>query len=216
MGAWGDVASFSFFSNKNMATGEGGMLTTNREDLEGRLRLMRSHGMTTLSWDRHRGHASSYDVVHHGLNARMDEIRAAIGREQLKKLGRNNQRRRALAVEYHRLFKGEFARLPERGWTLPELGLGSGEAAHHLMVVVAPGAELRDLAMIRLRERGIQTSIHYPFIPGLTAFSRPGVGREGSTLERSREFCGRVLTLPLHPLMNPEDVRAVVSALACF
>ncbi|MFN2237364.1 MAG: DegT/DnrJ/EryC1/StrS family aminotransferase, partial [Anaerolineales bacterium] len=63
LGSWGDAACFSFFSNKNLVTGEGGMLVTNRDDIAEKVRIMRSHGMTSLTWDRHQGHAYSYDVV---------------------------------------------------------------------------------------------------------------------------------------------------------
>ena len=66
MGVWGDIGCFSFFSNKNMTTGEGGMMTTNRSDLAERSRLFRSHGMTSLTLDRHKGHAFGYDVVEVG------------------------------------------------------------------------------------------------------------------------------------------------------
>lgn len=86
MGTWGDIGCYSFFSNKNMTTGEGGMVVTNDDAIFERLSRLRSHGMTTLTWDRHRGHAWSYDVVDLGYNYRIDEIRAAIGLAQLRKL----------------------------------------------------------------------------------------------------------------------------------
>jgi len=72
------------------------MVVTNRADLAERVRLLRSYGMTTLTWDRHKGHAGSYDVMNPGYNYRLDELHAALGRAQLKKLERNNQRRRNL------------------------------------------------------------------------------------------------------------------------
>ena len=78
-GSLGRVGCFSFFSNKNLPVGEGGMIVTDDDDLAQSLRLLRSHGMTTLTWERHRGHASSYDVVARGFNYRLDELRAAIG-----------------------------------------------------------------------------------------------------------------------------------------
>src|SRR3972149_1627279 len=89
-GTWGEIGCFSFFSNKNLVTGEGGMIVTDRDDLAEQIRLLRSHGMTSLTWDRHRGHAHSYDVVALGYNYRIDEIRSALGRVQLKKLEKNN------------------------------------------------------------------------------------------------------------------------------
>jgi dTDP-4-amino-4,6-dideoxygalactose transaminase len=71
-GSLGLAGCFSFFSNKNLPIGEGGMIVTDDEDLANRIRLLRSHGMTTLTWERHRGHASSYDVVAQGFNYRLN------------------------------------------------------------------------------------------------------------------------------------------------
>jgi len=76
------------------------MLVTDNDEYAKKLRLMRSHGMTSLTWERHKGHAFSYDVVELGFNYRMDEIRAAIGRVQLSKLDKNNARRRELSQLY--------------------------------------------------------------------------------------------------------------------
>ena len=100
MGTYGDIGCFSFFSNKNLATGEGGMLTTEVDELAKRLRFLRSHGMTSLTYDRHQGHAYSYDVVALGYNYRMDEIHAALGIEQLKKLKGNNHMRGLANFQY--------------------------------------------------------------------------------------------------------------------
>jgi dTDP-4-amino-4,6-dideoxygalactose transaminase len=112
-GSIGDISAFSFFSNKNIASGEGGMVVTNRADLAERVRLLRSHGMTSLTWDRHKGHASSYDVVNPGYNYRLDELHAALGRAQLKKLEPNNQRRRDLLLSYREAMRS-FS-----GWIMP-------------------------------------------------------------------------------------------------
>ncbi len=115
LGTWGDIGCYSFFSNKNMTTGEGGMLVTDDDRLAERLRLLRSHGMTSLTWDRHKGHAWSYDVVDLGYNYRIDEIRSAIGRVQLKKLEHNNQLRRELTCPVSR----RCCRSPARRSTFP-------------------------------------------------------------------------------------------------
>ena len=104
---------FRFFANKNLVTGEGGMIVTNREDFAGKARLLRSHGMTSLTWDRHRGHASTYNVVSHGYNYRLDEVHGALGRAQLKKLPGNNERRRKLLHSY----KDAIDSL--NGWVMP-------------------------------------------------------------------------------------------------
>jgi dTDP-4-amino-4,6-dideoxygalactose transaminase len=194
-GNLGDIACFSFFSNKNLAVGEGGMITTASDDVARKARLFRSHGMTTLTWDRHRGHASTYDVLCHGYNYRPDEIRAALGRVQLRKLGTNNLRRADLA----RLYQSRLAELP--GWVTVFGGSRSG-SSHHLMVAVAPDERARSLASQSLKRALIQTSLHYPCITDFTAFEKFHHG----SLENSRTFARRAITLPLYPGMSSSQV----------
>jgi dTDP-4-amino-4,6-dideoxygalactose transaminase len=197
-GSMGDAACFSFFSNKNLPIGEGGMIVTNRDDLAERIRLLRSHGMTTLTWDRHRGHASSYDVVTHGYNYRFHEVGAALGQCQLAKLLRNNQLRSERVAAYRR----HLGALP--GWILP-FGSYPGESACHLMVAVAPSPEARLQAVSALNGHHIQTSLHYPVVPGFSGFA----GRQAEIPEQSRAFAGRVITLPLFPSLPLGDVEAI-------
>ena len=105
-GAIGSIGCFSFFSNKNLPTGEGGMVVTDDEQLAERIRLLRSHGMTTLTWDRHRGHAHTYDVVAQGYNYRFDELRAAIGLVQLPHLRERNAARGRIVSKYRSELEG--------------------------------------------------------------------------------------------------------------
>ena len=199
-GNLGDVACFSFFSNKNLAVGEGGMVTTNNDELAQKVRRLRSHGMTTLTWDRHRGHASSYDVATHGFNYRLDEIRAALGRVQLGKLERGNERRRELVAIYRK----HLSVLP--GWVVP-FSEYSGSSACHLMVAVAPDETTRARVVEALKKELIQTSLHYPCVPDFSAFTR----FQGEGLQKSRAFSRRAVTLPLYPGMAPEQVQEVCS-----
>ena len=201
-GALADVGCFSFFSNKNLATGEGGMVVTNRDDLAEQLRLLRSHGMTSLSWDRHHGHARTYDVVQHGYNYRTDEVRAALGRVQLKKLPLNNQARSERVAAYRRLL-GD---LP--AWTLPFANY-PGDSAHHLMVALAPDLDTRSRVIDALREARIQTSMHYPYIPEFAAFAP----HAAPSLEHSERFVQRAVTLPLFPTLSLEHVDKVCSVI---
>jgi dTDP-4-amino-4,6-dideoxygalactose transaminase len=96
LGTFGTAAAFSFFANKNLAVGEGGMVVTDDDDVAARMRLLRSHGMTTLTWDRHRGHAAGYDVVDLGFNYRIDEPRSALARRRLSRLDAENAARAEL------------------------------------------------------------------------------------------------------------------------
>lgn len=202
VGNVGDVACFSFFSNKNLAVGEGGMITTNNDELAQEVRQLRSHGMTTLTWDRHRGHASSYDVITHGYNYRMDEMRAALGRVQLAKLARNNAKRQAPVSIYRRKLAG----MP--GWVIPFASY-PGDSAYHLMVAVAPDETVRARVLEALKEARIQTSLHYPCIPDFSAFQP--YRKDG--LEKSRAFARRAITLPLYPGMSANQVEEVCAVI---
>ena len=206
LGAWGDIGCYSFFSNKNMTTGEGGMLVTDDDGLADKLRLLRSHGMTSLTWDRHKGHAWSYDVVDLGYNYRIDEIRSALGRAQLAKLEGNNQRRRELTLLYHELLH---ELCPSVG--RPFQGHPGISACHLLPVVLPEGAE-RETCMDAMKRRGVQTSIHYPPIHKFSAYQGiDGQSRHG--LEWTENLAARELTLPLYPALSEADVSFVVGAL---
>jgi len=201
-GSIGDIAAFSFFSNKNLVTGEGGMVVTNRDDLAERVRLLRSHGMTTLTWDRHKGHARSYDVIVHGYNYRFDELRAALGRCQLTKLEPNIGRRRGLVLAYRRFLSSQ------SGWVIP-FGAYTGDSAYHLMVAVAPTGEIRLQTVENLTNKKIQTSRHYPFLPELSAFKN----YQSKGLARSVSFAHRVTTLPLYPTLTLHDVEDICACI---
>ena len=201
-GSIGDISAFSFFSNKNIASGEGGMVVTNRADLAERVRLLRSHGMTSLTWDRYKGHAASYDVVNPGYNYRLDELHAALGRAQLQKLERNNQRRRALLLKYREAMR------PLSDWIIPfadAIKYSSG----HLMVIVAPEPEIKQRAVRALQQSGIQSSMHYPCIADFTGFER-GSDKD---LDLTREYTSRAITLPLYPTLDPDRINDVVEVL---
>jgi dTDP-4-amino-4,6-dideoxygalactose transaminase len=198
------VGAFSFFSNKNMTTGEGGMLTTQDPALAARAKALRSHGMTTVTWDRHRGHAFTYDVEVPGTNARMDEVRAAVGLVQLGRLPGANAARACVAGWYLQALDARASALG--GLTVPHRA-PRGESAWHLFVVLLPPGADRPRVMAELRERGVQTSIHYPPTHRFAAY-------QGPALPRTDAVAPRLLTLPLGPAMTQDAVGLVVDALA--
>jgi dTDP-4-amino-4,6-dideoxygalactose transaminase len=200
-GDLGHVAAFSFFSNKNMTTGEGGMLTTRDPDVAAALRLLRSHGMTTVTWDRHRGHAFTYDVARVGTNARLDEIRAAIGRIQLRKLAAANQRRAQVVAWYREATAA-------RGLDTPFTRGNYGDGVHHLFVILLPEGTDRPKLMAAMREGGVQTSVHYPPTHRFTAYADTP-----ATLPVTDTVAARLLTLPLGPSMTKTQVDRVMEML---
>lgn len=201
LGTWGDVGCFSFFSNKNLTTGEGGMLVTNRQDIAERARLLRSHGMTALTWERHQGHAYSYDVVALGYNYRIDEMRAALGLVQLEKLKENNDRRRLITRRYWRGLDGTGLLMPFQQ--------AEGESACHLFPILLPKALMRKSFMDGLRERRIQSSIHYPAVHQFQYYKRlyPNV-----SLPLTEDVALREVSLPLYPGMGDDKLESVILA----
>lgn len=205
LGTWGDMGCYSFFSNKNMTTGEGGMIVTSDEKFYQKLRLLRSHGMTTLTWERHKGHASSYDVVELGYNYRIDEIRAALGIVQLGKLTANNERRRYLTQIYRETLLELVPQIEVPFFDHP------GISAAHLMPVLLPGRIDRSSFMESMKSQGIQTSIHYPPIHTFTAYNS---GKDKYFLPQTEDIASREVTLPLYPAMSDEDVFSVAEAIS--
>jgi dTDP-4-amino-4,6-dideoxygalactose transaminase len=205
LGTFGAIGCFSFFANKNVPVGEGGMVVTTRPELGERLALLRSHGMTTLTWQRHTGHASSYDVVEPGLNYRLDELRAALASVQLAKLERVNDARRRHALHYRELLDGsEEITIPFR----PDPS--ESVSSHHLVVAMLPEGSDRDEVRDRMRAAGIQTSVHYPPIHRFTAYADIGSSRD---LPQTDDVAQRIVTLPLYPHMRDDDVELVASSL---
>jgi len=203
-GTFGDVACFSFFSNKNLAVGEGGMVVTNRDDLAEKIRVQRSHGMTTLTWDRHRGHAHSYDVVDLGYNYRIDEIRTALGLVQLSKLEGNNLRRQRIAKQYRQAFRdapGVFIPFEDH----------PGVSAHHLFPILLEESISRKEFMAQMQDQGVQTSIHYPPIHEFSYYRRL-FGDQAGTLPLTEAIGRREVTLPLYPTMKPGSLDHVTQA----
>jgi dTDP-4-amino-4,6-dideoxygalactose transaminase len=202
LGAWGDAGCFSFFSNKNMTTGEGGMLVTDRDDIAAAVRGLRSHGMTTMTLDRHKGHAFVYDVTALGYNYRMTEMHAAMGIEQLKRLPRWNEQR----ADVVRCYREALIRVP--GITVPFAG-HRGKSTYHIMPVLLPAGTVRQSVMEALKAAGIQTSVHYRPIHTFSAYENEAA--KGLALTES--IGTRALTLPLYPSMTRSQVEMVADAL---
>lgn len=205
LGSWGVIGCFSFFSNKNLSTGEGGMVTTNDKDIADKIRLLRSHGMTSLTWDRHQGHAYSYDVVDLGYNYRIDEIHSALGLVQLNKLTENNLKRENIVHKYWDAFQDSGLGLPFRKQAQEE----NVQPAYHIFPITLPKNFSRKAFIDSLRESGIQTSIHYPPIHLFTYYSKvfPDLHLPQTELYASRE-----VTLPLYPSLPSDKLSLVIDS----
>jgi dTDP-4-amino-4,6-dideoxygalactose transaminase len=201
-GLVGDIGCFSFFSNKNLVTGEGGMVVTRNKAWAERIRRMRSHGMEALSWDKYRGHLSSYDIRGLGYNYRTTEIQSALGLVQLKKLDRNNRKRKRLVETYREgLQEVDEISIPFSKY--------KGNPSYHLFPILAAPSIDRNNVMERLKDFGIQASVHYPPVH-LFSLYRKRFGFKMGMLPKTEGVSRREVTLPLHPRMKVEDVKWIV------
>ena len=202
-GTFGDYGCFSFFTNKNLSVGEGGMLVTSSDELSLQAKFFRSHGMTTLTLDRHKGRAITYDVAQTGLNYRIDEMRSALGLIQLEKLSEANEQRKKLVANY-------IDKLHDtKGFSIPFLNLENIESAYHIFPILLDTNIDRIKVIEQLKSDGIQSSIHYPAFKEFTAFKDIGLN-EAPIAE---EIALRELTLPLYPTMSEDEVDLVVESL---
>ena len=203
LGTWGLAGTFSFFSNKVLACGEGGLLATDDDEVAALARSLRSHAMTTGTWDRHRGHTLSYDVVGLGFNYRMDEPRAALLTARMADLEEDIAARRRLVHRYRSLL----ADTP--GLTLPYTGEEVDTSSCYVMPVVLDDPDLQAPVRELMSQRWkVQTSLLYPSINEFSAYA----GSSGA-LPRSELLARSQVTIPLYPLMAEADQDRVVEAL---
>ena len=196
-GAIGDMACFSFFSNKNISAGEGGLITVKDTELANKLKMLRSHGMTSMSLDKIKGRSSGYDVVESGLNYRIDEIRSALAIEQLKKLDESNKKRKKNVEIYINL-------LHKTSLCIPFLkNINFNKSSYHIFPILLPEKINRLNFMEKMKEKGIQTSIHYPPFWKFTKY-------KDFFDKNDYPICDKItkqqVTLPLYPSMTEENI----------
>ena len=203
VGTFGKYGCFSFFTNKNLSVGEGGMLTTTDKELDQQGKYFRSHGMTALTLDRHKGRAITYDVAQSGLNYRIDEMRSALGVIQLNKLTDANAKRKVLVERYVKRLSNI------KNITIPFLNLENIESVYHIMLILLDKTIDRVALIGALKNDGIQSSIHYPAFKDFTAFKDIGLNKAPI----AEDIATRELTLPLYPTMTLDEVDLVCDSL---
>lgn len=203
LGTIGDVGCFSFFSNKNISTGEGGMLITNNEEMAKKARLLRSHGMTTMSYQRASGHATTYDIVELGYNFRLDDIRASIGVVQMKKLQTDLEKRVQVRNEYIKQLSSI------DGITIP-FADNKEFVSNYIMPIVLKDstAEKRDKVRDKLHAAGIQTSVHYPAIHKFSIYKNCN-----ASLPTTEYVTDNEITLPMYASLTKEEIVLIAETL---
>jgi dTDP-4-amino-4,6-dideoxygalactose transaminase len=205
LGTIGLAGCFSFFSNKVLSCGEGGLLATDDDDVAELARSRRAHALTASTWDRHRGHAAGYDVVGLGFNYRIDEPRAALLEARLAGLAEDVEARRRIVHRYRALL----ADVP--GIVVPYRDDEVDRSSCYVMPVMLDRPEHRDpLRQSMQSEHGVQTSVLYPAIHELSAYRDAATG---DGLRRSELVARAELTLPLFPHLSERQQDRVVTAL---
>lgn len=196
-GAFGDVATFSFYATKNMTMGEGGAVVTRHKEVAEKVKLLRNHGQV--------------DRYHHvivGWNFRLTSIQAALGLQQLRKLDAMNARRREIA----RIYREGLQDL--EGISLP-VEMPWAKHVYHQYTIWVKDEGLRDPLMEYLRSKGIQTLVHYPkplhMQPALSGFVT-----SSDICPNSLEASKHVLSLPMHPALKDDDVYYVIKSVREF
>lgn len=193
VGSIGDFGAFSFFPSKNLTVlGDGGCITTNNEQMAARLRMLRNHGRQ-----------GKYDHEFPGYNVRFNEINAAIGRVMLKHLDALNEARRKIAAFYDKRLNGTVQTPPVRDWAIP---------VYHMYVI---RCERRDELQKFLKDRGIDTGIHYPR-PSHLQPAVTGLFPYVPKLPRTEQIVKEILSLPIHGEMDLNSAGQVCDAVADF
>jgi UDP-4-amino-4,6-dideoxy-N-acetyl-beta-L-altrosamine transaminase len=195
--AHSDLAVFSFHPVKAITTGEGGAVTTNSEELAGRLRRFRNHGITPTP---ERG-GWAYEICNDGYNYRLTDIQAALGTSQLAKLDRFTGQRQALADRYRELLAGVAVDLP------PDAPSGFTHAYHLFQI----GVDDRGRVYDALRAGGVGVQVHYIPLHRQPIFAE--FVPSDATFPNTDAVYERLLSLPLFPTLTEADQDTVVKVL---
>jgi dTDP-4-amino-4,6-dideoxygalactose transaminase len=203
LGTLGDIGCFSFFSNKNISTGEGGIMVMNKREHFEKAKLMRSHGMTSLSYERAKGHAVAYDVVALGYNYRIDDIRASLALVQLERLRADLEKRARIRDRYIERLRG----VDE---VIVPFAKHKSFVSNYIFPVVLRNADAatRETVREQLHSRGIQTSVHYPPVHRFSTYRNIGV-----SLPQTEAASDSEISLPMHGSLKMDEIDRVVGAL---
>ena len=204
---WADMSMFSFHPVKHIATGEGGVILTDRQDLADRLRTFRNHGMTkdaSLLTKPEEG-PWYYEMQELGYNYRIPDINCALGISQLKKIDAFVSRRQAIAERYHE----ELSNLPHTILPKPEKSSDSSWHIYCLQVDFESLGKDRKQVMKELIERGVGTQVHYYPVP-LQPWYKENYGFKEGDFDGAEKYYSQTLTIPLFPAMTDKDVESVI------
>ena len=186
-GSFGNAGWFSFYPTKNMTTSEGGIITTNSEELSSHCKVLRAHGMT-----------AQYQHTELGYNYRMTDISAAIGRVQLTKLDKFNSRRREIADKYNTSLS-KYVKVPENR---------RGHVFHQYTILCNQRDELKE----HLSQKGVGSGIYYPTL----LYNYAPMSEFEADCPNAKRLTELSLSLPVHPGLSDSDVSKVIDSVISF
>jgi len=201
----GEMACFSFYATKNLASGEGGAVASKDPELLKRLRRLRTHGMSKEAASRYTSTYQHWDMLDLGYNGNMFDIQAALLLPQCAHLEARWRRREAICRRY------EEALANVAGVAFPRVLPGSKSARHLFTIWVDPGK--RDAVLARLQEEGIGVAVNYRAVHLLTYY-RERFGYRRGMYPNAERIGDSTITLPLYPGLTDQQVEAVIAAVS--
>lgn len=204
------AVSYSFYATKNLATGEGGMLVTDNEDIANRARMLVTHGMSRNAWNRYaKGGSWMYDIEEPGYKYNMFDIQAALGLVQLRRIEEMQVKREEIA----RVYTTAFSKI--KGLEIPEIKDFTTTHSWHLYLLKVNSEILginRNEFITALTERNIGTSVHFIPVHLMTAYKKYKYSKED--LSNTEQWFDQIVSLPLYPTMSGDDVKSVIAAVS--
>ena len=207
VGTFGDTGCFSFYPTKNLTTFEGGMVITNSKKISESIKTLRNHGITKSYQDRFtKGKPWEYDVSIPGYNYRLDEIRAALGISQLKRITQNNLKRKKAALYYNSKLKNI------KSIITPKILKDEDHACHlYVLRFKKQGKFSRDDLFTKLLKNGIRSSVHYKPLHTFTAYKKNA--KIFGKLINSKQIYKEIISLPLYPQITRKQQDLVLKNL---
>jgi dTDP-4-amino-4,6-dideoxygalactose transaminase len=207
LGTYGDIGVFSFYGNKNMTTGEGGMLVGRKETIK-KIKQMSSHGINFNSLERIKKKNFFYNITSPGLNYRIDDIRSAIGFNELKKLNKKNIKRYKLYKNYITLIKKYNL---EKYIKIPFSKKIHKNLSFHIFPVILK--KHNNLECYRyLLKKGVATSMHYPPIHKFDYYQK----KNKQVLNITEKLEDRLISLPIYPNLSSKKQLRIIIVLRDF
>lgn len=205
LGTYGDLGVFSLYGNKNITTGEGGIVIGKKEYIK-KIKILRNHAINKSMLERSLSKTPTYEIEELGYNYRIDDIRSTIGIEQLKKIDGLNNLRRKVALNYKKMINKE---LPEI--IIPFSNFIGEKYSYHLFPILLPSSLDREKLINFLSSNGIQTSIHYKPIHKLKFYKK-----RNFRLENLDSISSHILSLPIYPDLKFINQRYTVTKIKEF